>query len=128
MLEKIHSEKSAFSLICNLPANFRESPTVWQFHFLPLFCSENGYMGTFFHAHEFLFLSPLEYVDGIQPYFCNFRVTVLPIISGYIPLPRLFARVARSQAASSGGGQGSSLAAANRYRVEWWYLELLEII
>ncbi|WP_290608314.1 hypothetical protein [Arsenophonus sp. ENCA] len=24
--------------------------------------------------------------------------------------------------------QGSSLAAANRYRVEWWYLELLEII
>ncbi|HGJ5879184.1 MAG TPA: helix-turn-helix transcriptional regulator, partial [Arsenophonus nasoniae] len=34
----------------------------------PLFCSENSYLGTFFHAHEFLFLSPLEYVDGIQPY------------------------------------------------------------
>ncbi|WP_290604012.1 LuxR C-terminal-related transcriptional regulator [Arsenophonus sp. ENCA] len=68
LIERIHSEKSPFSLICNLPADFRKSSTVWQFHFLPLFCSENGYRGTFFHAHEFLFLSPLEYVDGIQPY------------------------------------------------------------
>ncbi|HGJ5865988.1 helix-turn-helix transcriptional regulator [Arsenophonus nasoniae] len=68
LIEKVYSEKAAFSLMCNLPANFRKSPTVWQFHFLPLFCSENGYLGTFFHAHEFLFLSPLDYVDGIQPY------------------------------------------------------------
>ncbi|WP_395971409.1 LuxR C-terminal-related transcriptional regulator (plasmid) [Candidatus Arsenophonus nilaparvatae] len=36
--------------------------------FLTAFCRENGYLGTFFHAHEFLFLSPLEYVDGIPPY------------------------------------------------------------
>ncbi|WP_290605193.1 hypothetical protein [Arsenophonus sp. ENCA] len=69
LIEKVHAERVPFSLMCNLPANFRKSPTVWQFHFLPLFCSENGYMGTFFHAHEFLFLSPLEYVDGMQPYF-----------------------------------------------------------
>ncbi|PAV08744.1 hypothetical protein CBG25_03690 [Arsenophonus sp. ENCA] len=68
LIERIHSEKSPFSLICNLPADFRESPTVWQFHFLPLFDNEKSYMGTFFHAHEFLFLSPLDYVDGIQPY------------------------------------------------------------
>ncbi|HGJ5857375.1 helix-turn-helix transcriptional regulator [Arsenophonus nasoniae] len=68
LIERIQSEKSPFSLTCNLPSDFNKSPTVWQFHFLPLFCSENSYLGTFFHAHEFLFLSPLEYVDGIQPY------------------------------------------------------------
>ncbi|QBY45940.1 helix-turn-helix transcriptional regulator (plasmid) [Arsenophonus nasoniae] len=68
LIEKVHAEKLPFSLMCNLPANFKKSPTVWHFHFLPLFCSENGYLGTFFHAHEFLFLSPMEYVDGMQPY------------------------------------------------------------
>ncbi|HGJ5866397.1 MAG TPA: hypothetical protein ACHBZ9_02290 [Arsenophonus nasoniae] len=68
LLEKIQSEKSPFSLTCNLPSNFNKSPTVWQFHFLPLF------------AHLF----------------CEFRVTVLTVISGYLPLPRQFARVARS--------------------------------
>ncbi|HGJ5857427.1 helix-turn-helix transcriptional regulator, partial [Arsenophonus nasoniae] len=68
LIERVHAEKSPFSLMCNLPADFKKSPTVWQFHFLPLFCSENGYLGTFFHAHEFLFLSPLDYVDGMQPY------------------------------------------------------------
>ncbi len=68
LIERIQSEKSPFSLMCNLPADFKKSPTVWQFHFLPLFCSENDYLGTFFHAHEFLFLSPLEYVEGRQPY------------------------------------------------------------
>ncbi|WP_334472949.1 helix-turn-helix transcriptional regulator [Arsenophonus sp. PmNCSU2021_1] len=68
LIERVQSEKSPFSLMCNLPADFKKSPTVWQFHFLPLFCSENSYLGTFFHAHEFLFLSPMEYVDGIKPY------------------------------------------------------------
>ncbi|HGJ5882767.1 helix-turn-helix transcriptional regulator [Arsenophonus sp.] len=68
LIERVHAEKSPFSLMCNLPANFRKSPAVWQFHFLPLFCSESGYMGTFFHAHEFLFLSPLDYVDGMPLY------------------------------------------------------------
>jgi DNA-binding CsgD family transcriptional regulator len=67
LTERVQTEKSAFSLICNLPANFRESPTVWQFHFLPLFDDDKEYLGTFFHAHEFQFLSPLEYVDGIPP-------------------------------------------------------------
>ncbi|HGJ5879965.1 MAG TPA: hypothetical protein ACHBZ9_13155 [Arsenophonus nasoniae] len=68
LLEKIRTEKSPFFVIINLVSDFNQSPKVWQFHFLPLFCSENGYLGTFFHAHEFLFLSPLEYVDGMQPY------------------------------------------------------------
>ncbi|HGJ5884761.1 hypothetical protein [Arsenophonus sp.] len=67
LLEKIRTEKSPFFVIIKLVFDFNQSPTVWQFHFLPLFCSENGYLGAFFHAHEFLFLSPLEYVDGMQP-------------------------------------------------------------
>ncbi|HGJ5855625.1 helix-turn-helix transcriptional regulator, partial [Arsenophonus nasoniae] len=57
-----------FFVIINLVSDFNKAPKIWQFHFLPLFCSENSYLGTFFHAHEFLFLSPLEYVDGMQPY------------------------------------------------------------
>ncbi|HGJ5877827.1 MAG TPA: helix-turn-helix transcriptional regulator [Arsenophonus nasoniae] len=68
LLEKIRTEKSPFFVIINLVSDYKKAPKVWQFHFLPLFCSENGYLGTFFHAHEFLFLSPLDYVDGIQPY------------------------------------------------------------
>ncbi|PAV02677.1 hypothetical protein CBG25_09455 [Arsenophonus sp. ENCA] len=68
LLEKIRTEKSPFFVIINLVSDFNQSPTVWQFHFLPLFCSENGYLGTFFHAHEFLFLSLLDYVDGMLPY------------------------------------------------------------
>lgn len=68
LLEKMRTEKSPFFVIINLVSDFKKSPKIWQFHFLPLFCSENGYLGTFFHAHEFLFLSPLEYVDGIKPY------------------------------------------------------------
>ncbi|WGL93939.1 hypothetical protein [Arsenophonus nasoniae] len=68
LLDKIRTEKSPFFVIINLVSDFKRSPTVWQFHFLPLFCSENSYLGTFFHAHEFLFLSPLEFVDGIEPY------------------------------------------------------------
>ncbi|HGJ5855996.1 helix-turn-helix transcriptional regulator, partial [Arsenophonus nasoniae] len=57
-----------FFVIIKLVSDFKKAPKVWHFHFLPLFCSENGYLGTFFHAHEFLFLSPMEYVDGMQPY------------------------------------------------------------
>ncbi|HGJ5858051.1 helix-turn-helix transcriptional regulator, partial [Arsenophonus nasoniae] len=57
-----------FFVIIKLVSDFKKAPKVWHFHFLPLFCSENGYLGTFFHAHEFLFLSPLDYVDGMQPY------------------------------------------------------------
>lgn len=68
LLEKIHTERSPFFVICHLPSDFKKSPTVWQFHFLPLFGHDKEYLGTFFHAHEFLFLSPLEYVDGMQPY------------------------------------------------------------
>ncbi|MFS1538043.1 MAG: helix-turn-helix transcriptional regulator [Candidatus Phlomobacter fragariae] len=68
LIERIQSEKSPFSLMCNLPADFKKSPTVWQFYFLPLFGHDKEYLGTFFHAHEYLFLSPLEYVDGIKPY------------------------------------------------------------
>uniref|UniRef100_UPI000AC2E729 hypothetical protein n=1 Tax=Candidatus Arsenophonus triatominarum TaxID=57911 RepID=UPI000AC2E729 len=33
---------------------------------------------------------------GEKLVFCDFRVTVFPLISGYLPLPRPFARVARS--------------------------------
>ncbi|HGJ5862643.1 helix-turn-helix transcriptional regulator [Arsenophonus nasoniae] len=68
LLEKIRTEKSPFFVIINLVSDYKKAPKVWQFHFLPLFCSENGYLGTFFHAPEFLFLSPLEYVDGMHPY------------------------------------------------------------
>ncbi|HGJ5865519.1 helix-turn-helix transcriptional regulator [Arsenophonus nasoniae] len=68
LIEKVQIERSPFFVICHLPSDYNKAPKVWQFHFLPLFCSENGYLGTFFHAHEFLFLSPMEYVDGMQPY------------------------------------------------------------
>ncbi|WGM03947.1 helix-turn-helix transcriptional regulator [Arsenophonus nasoniae] len=68
LIEKVQTERSPFFVICHLPSDYNKAPKVWQFHFLPLFCSENSYLGTFFHAHEFLFLSPMEYVDGIQPY------------------------------------------------------------
>ncbi|WP_052044846.1 helix-turn-helix domain-containing protein (plasmid) [Candidatus Arsenophonus nilaparvatae] len=68
LIEKVQIERSPFFVICHLPSDYNKAPKVWQFHFLPLFCSENGYLGTFFHAHEFLFLSPLDYVDGMQPY------------------------------------------------------------
>ncbi|HGJ5857400.1 MAG TPA: hypothetical protein ACHBZ1_16695, partial [Arsenophonus nasoniae] len=57
LLEKIRTEKSPFFVIINLVSDFNKAPKIWQFHFLPLFCSENSYLGTFFHAHEFLFLS-----------------------------------------------------------------------
>ncbi|HGJ5854335.1 helix-turn-helix transcriptional regulator, partial [Arsenophonus nasoniae] len=68
LIEKVQTERSPFFVICHLPADFKKSLTVWQFHFLPFFCSENSYLGTFFHAYEFLFLSPMEYVEGKQPY------------------------------------------------------------
>ncbi|PAV10531.1 hypothetical protein CBG25_01820 [Arsenophonus sp. ENCA] len=68
LLEKIRTEKSPFFVIIKLVSDFNQSPKVWQFHFLPLFDKQNGYIGTFFHAHKFLFLSALEYVDGMQPY------------------------------------------------------------
>ncbi|HGJ5854328.1 helix-turn-helix transcriptional regulator, partial [Arsenophonus nasoniae] len=68
LIEKVQIERSPFFVICHLPSDYNKAPKVWQFHFLPLFCSENGYLGTFFHAHEFLFLSPMEYVEGRQPY------------------------------------------------------------
>uniref|UniRef100_A0A3B0M1W0 HTH luxR-type domain-containing protein n=1 Tax=Arsenophonus endosymbiont of Trialeurodes vaporariorum TaxID=235567 RepID=A0A3B0M1W0_9GAMM len=68
LLEKIHTEKSPFFIIINLVSDYKKAPTVWQFHFLPLFGHDKEYLGTFFHAHQFLFLSPLEYVDGMQPY------------------------------------------------------------
>ncbi|HGJ5854652.1 helix-turn-helix transcriptional regulator [Arsenophonus nasoniae] len=68
LLEKIRTEKSPFFVIINLLSDFKKSPTVWQFRFLPLFGHNKEYLGTFFHAHEFLFLSPLEYVYGMPPY------------------------------------------------------------
>ncbi len=68
LIEKVQIERSPFFVICHLPSDYNKAPKVWQFHFLPLFCSENSYLGTFFHAHEFLFLSPMEYVEGRQPY------------------------------------------------------------
>ncbi|QBY46663.1 hypothetical protein QE197_23745 (plasmid) [Arsenophonus nasoniae] len=54
LLEKIRTEKSPFFVIIKLVSDFKKAPKVWHFHFLPLFCSENGYLGTFFHAHEFM--------------------------------------------------------------------------
>ncbi|HGJ5883686.1 LuxR C-terminal-related transcriptional regulator [Arsenophonus sp.] len=68
LIEKVQTERSPFFVICHLPSDYNKAPKVWQFHFLPLFDKQNGYIGTFFHAHEFLFLSQLEYVDGISPY------------------------------------------------------------
>ncbi|WP_026823873.1 helix-turn-helix transcriptional regulator [Arsenophonus nasoniae] len=68
LIEKVQTERSPFFVICHLPSDYNKAPKVWQFHFLPLFCSENSYLGTFFHAYEFLFLSPMEYVEGKQPY------------------------------------------------------------
>ncbi|HGJ5854438.1 helix-turn-helix transcriptional regulator [Arsenophonus nasoniae] len=68
LLEKIRTEKSPFFVIIKLVSDFKKSPKIWQFHFLPLFGHDNEYIGTFFHAHEFLFLSPMEYVEGRQPY------------------------------------------------------------
>ncbi|WP_063657513.1 hypothetical protein [Candidatus Arsenophonus triatominarum] len=37
LLEKIHTEKLPFSLVCNLPFDYNKLSKVWQFHFLPLF-------------------------------------------------------------------------------------------
>jgi DNA-binding CsgD family transcriptional regulator len=51
-----------------LAFDYKKSPKLWQIDFIPLLSQENSYLGTFFHAHESLFLSPLEYVDNIQPY------------------------------------------------------------
>ncbi|PAU99119.1 hypothetical protein CBG25_20545 [Arsenophonus sp. ENCA] len=68
LLEKIRTEKSPFWVISNLAFDYKKPPKLWQFDFIPLLSQENGYLGTFFYAHEFLFLSPLEYVDNIQPY------------------------------------------------------------
>ncbi|WGL94032.1 helix-turn-helix transcriptional regulator [Arsenophonus nasoniae] len=68
LIEKVQIERSPFFVICHLPSDYNKAPKVWQFHFLPLFDKQNGYIGTFFHAQEFLFLSQLEYVDGISPY------------------------------------------------------------
>ncbi|WP_026823739.1 helix-turn-helix transcriptional regulator, partial [Arsenophonus nasoniae] len=68
LIEKVQIERSPFFVICHLPSDYNKAPKVWQFHFLPIFCSENSYLGTFFLAHEFLFLSPMEYVEGRQPY------------------------------------------------------------
>ncbi|WGL93982.1 helix-turn-helix transcriptional regulator [Arsenophonus nasoniae] len=65
LLDNIHTEKSPFFIICDLSS---DSCKVWQFHFLPLFCHDNKYLGTLFFAHKFLFLSPMEYVEGRQPY------------------------------------------------------------
>ncbi|WGM08997.1 helix-turn-helix transcriptional regulator [Arsenophonus nasoniae] len=68
LLEKIRTEKSPFYVISNLASDYKKPPKLWQIDFIPLLSQENGYLGTFFHAHEFLFLSPLDYVDGMQPY------------------------------------------------------------
>ncbi|WP_182853318.1 helix-turn-helix transcriptional regulator [Arsenophonus endosymbiont of Aleurodicus floccissimus] len=68
LLEKIRTEKSLFYVISNLAFDYKTPRKLWQIHFIPLLSQENGYLGTFFHAHEFLVLSPLDYVDGIQPY------------------------------------------------------------
>jgi hypothetical protein len=97
LLAEIRTERSPFHMVIKFSSGFNRHSKIWQIDSIPLLSQENGYLGTFFHAHEFLFLSPLEYVDGMPPYFCNFRVTVLPVISGYLPLPRQFARVARSR-------------------------------
>ncbi|PAV06583.1 hypothetical protein CBG25_05630 [Arsenophonus sp. ENCA] len=71
LLEKIGTEKSPFYVISNLAFDYKKSPKLWKIDFIPLLSQENGYLGTFFHAHEFLFLSPLDYVDGMQPYTVN---------------------------------------------------------
>lgn len=68
LIEKVQTERSPFFVICHLPSDYNKAPKVWQFDFLLLFDEQNDYIGTFFHAHEFLFLSQLEYVDGISPY------------------------------------------------------------
>ncbi|QBY45984.1 LuxR family transcriptional regulator (plasmid) [Arsenophonus nasoniae] len=68
LIEKVQTERSPFFVICHLPSDYNKAPKVWQFHFLPLFDEQKVYLGTFFYAHEFLFLSPLEYVDGMRPY------------------------------------------------------------
>lgn len=68
LLEKIRTEKSPFYVISNLAFDYKKPPKLWLIVFIPLLSQENGYLGTFFHAHEFLFLSPLEYVDGVKPY------------------------------------------------------------
>ncbi|WP_063657528.1 hypothetical protein [Candidatus Arsenophonus triatominarum] len=68
LLEKIRTEKSPFYVISNLAFDYKKLPKLWQIDFIPLLSQENGYLGTFFHAHKFLFLSLLEYVEGRQPY------------------------------------------------------------
>ncbi|QLK88758.1 hypothetical protein E3U36_12085 (plasmid) [Arsenophonus endosymbiont of Aphis craccivora] len=59
LLEKIGTEKSPFYVISNLAFDYKKPPKLWQIDFIPLFSQENGYLGTFFHAYEFLFLSTL---------------------------------------------------------------------
>jgi DNA-binding CsgD family transcriptional regulator len=68
LLEKIGTEKSPFYVISNLAFDYKKSPKLWKIDFIPLLSQENSYLGTFFHAHEFLFLSLLDYVDGMLPY------------------------------------------------------------
>ncbi|HGJ5869215.1 helix-turn-helix transcriptional regulator [Arsenophonus nasoniae] len=71
LLDGIHIQKSPFFIICDLSSDCHNTCKIWQFHFLPLFCHDNKYLGTLFFAHKFLFLSPLEYVDSVHPYSVN---------------------------------------------------------
>lgn len=65
-------ETLPLSLLSTLPGRDSEPAQPWLFSFFPHCDERQVYTGTFFHARPFLFLSLLEYVDGVPPYPLNF--------------------------------------------------------
>lgn len=56
-----------YVLINALPEGKR-FPEPWIIDFLPLLSTDNDFPAQFFFARPFLFLSPLDYIDGKQPH------------------------------------------------------------
>lgn len=69
--EVMRDKKWPLSLLSTLPGGDKPSPQPWRFDFLPRFDEKNVYQGAFFYAQPFLFLSPLEYIEGGSPYTIN---------------------------------------------------------
>ncbi|WP_174891551.1 helix-turn-helix transcriptional regulator [Candidatus Williamhamiltonella defendens] len=69
--EGMRDKKWPLSLLSTPPRGYKEPPQPWRFDFLPRFDEKNVYQGAFFYAQPFLFLSPLEYIEGESPYSIN---------------------------------------------------------
>ncbi|WP_339051319.1 helix-turn-helix domain-containing protein [Candidatus Hamiltonella endosymbiont of Tuberolachnus salignus] len=73
--EAVCRKKCPLSLLSTLPCFYKHPSQPWLFDFFPLFDEQNGYIGAFFHARPFLFLSPLEYVEAKSPHKMTLRQT-----------------------------------------------------